>query len=87
MSEKKCDCHAYMAGECVCGAWDDNDLLAANKEIERLKSVLQHIAIKCVGYGCNTTVDLLILVDTIKQIAESEEALGSFCKTEAKDGE
>ena len=18
----KCDCHAYMAGECVCGAWD-----------------------------------------------------------------
>ena len=40
MSEKKCSCNAYMAGECVCGAWDDNDLLAANKEIERLKQAI-----------------------------------------------
>ena len=41
MSEKKCSCHAYMAGECVCGAWDDNDLLAANKEIEQLKQAIR----------------------------------------------
>jgi hypothetical protein len=41
MSEKKCSCNAYMAGECVCGAWDDNDLLAANKEIDRLKDYIR----------------------------------------------
>ena len=49
------------------------------KERERqLVGVLQHIEVKCVDYdGYKNAVGLMKLIDTIKQIAETEESLSA----------
>ena len=75
MSEKKCSCNAYMAGECVCGAWDDNDLLAAkDKEIASLK---EYIRIAIGGMdglfrmnSCPTQEDFEAVKKTLEQALE-----------------
>lgn len=54
----------------------ENDRL--KKREQQLVGVLQHIEIKCVDYdGYKTVVGLMRLIDTIKQIAETEESLSA----------
>ena len=59
-----------------------NCVILENKQLKererQLVGVLQHIEVKCVDYdGYKNAVGLMKLIDTIKQIAETEESLSA----------
>ena len=54
------------------------EIARLTKRERQLVGVLQHIEIKCADYdGYKNAVGLMKLIDTIKQIAETEESLSA----------
>ena len=56
----KCTCNAYMAGECVCGAWTEDELTAA--EVEEVLCAIQWYY-EAIGKKKKSTKKLLISAD------------------------
>lgn len=74
----KCECHAYMAGECVCGAWHGDPVApaTASDEIPRGDLVAAMVTLAANNERlCRITIAADKLADILKRYMDARASI------------